>query len=235
VYYPFDWADPICSVPLTENGALTSGTTRFLKGALDFIQSTKGTILPVEFVSVKGAATTNGNEITWEVAAQKNVDRYEVEVLNGDNWSYVGEVQAAATKSYSFTHNTADAFEVKDYSYRVTSVDLDGSRATSPAVTFGRTADGLGLALEQNYPNPFNGMTKIAYTLPDNGVVTIRVMDLTGKLIANVLDNAEMTGGKHDVTFTASNLATGMYVYEISFTNANGETSRLSNMMTLTK
>jgi hypothetical protein len=234
VFYGFDWADAIPTIPLTEAGTLTSGTTRFIRGALDFIQSFKGTVLPVEFVNVKGVATAKGNEITWQVAAQKGVDRYEVEVLNGDNWSFAGEVKSSSTKNYSFIDNSASAFEVKNFTYRVTNVDLDGARSASPAVTFGRSADGLSLSLEQNFPNPFAGSTKIEYTLPENGTVTIRVMDMTGKTVENVINAQELSAGKHDVMFT-TNVATGNYVYEVSFTNAAGETQRISKMMTLTK
>ena len=234
VFYGWDWADAFATAPLTEAGTLTSGTTRFMRGALDFIQSFKGTVLPVEFVNVKGAATANGNEITWQVAAQKNVDRYEVEVLSGDNWNFVGDVKASNTKNYSFIDNSASAFEVKNFTYRVTNVDLDGARSSSPAVTFGRNADGLSLSLEQNFPNPFNGSTKINYTLPENGTVSIRIMDMTGKLVENLINAQELSAGKHDVTFT-TNAATGNYVYEVSFTNAAGQTQRISKMMTLTK
>lgn len=235
VFYGFDWADALPTPPLTEAGTLTSGTTRFMRGALDFIQSFKGTVLPVEFVNVKGAATTAGNEITWQVAAQKDVDRYEVEVLNGDNWNFVGDVKASSAKNYSFIDNSASAFEVKNFTYRVTNVDLDGARSSSPAVTFGRSADGLSLSLEQNFPNPFTGSTKIEYTLPENGTVSIRVMDMTGKTVANLATASELTAGPQQITFSNVNLASGTYVYELSFTNAAGETQRITKTMTLKK
>lgn len=235
VFYGWDWADAMGTNPLTEAGTLTSGTTRFMRGALDFIQSFRGTVLPVEFVNVKGTATATGNEITWQVAAQKDVDRYEVEVLNGDNWNFVGDVKASSTKNYSFIDNSASAFEVKNFTYRVTNVDLDGARSSSPAVTFGRSADGLGLSLEQNFPNPFTGSTKIEYTLPENGTVSIRVMDMTGKVVANLATASELTAGPQQITFSNVNLATGTYVYELSFTNAAGETQRVTKTMTLKK
>jgi hypothetical protein len=235
VFYSFDLADALPTAGSTEAGTLTSGTTRFMRGALDFIQSFKGTVLPVEFAKVNGKATDNGNEITWQVASQKDVDRYEVEVLNGDNWNFVGDVKASSTKNYSFVDNSASAFEVKNFTYRVTSVDLDGARGSSPAVTFGRSADGLSLSLEQNFPNPFTGSTKINYTLPENGTVSIRIMDMTGKAVENLVAGQELTAGPQSVTFSNVNLATGNYVYELSFTNAAGETQRMTKMMTLTK
>lgn len=235
VFYGFDWADALPTAGSTEAGTLTSGSTRFVRGALDFIQSFKGTVLPVEFAKISGKATETGNEITWQVATQKNVDRYEVEVLNGDNWNFVGDVKASETKNYSFIDNSASAFEVKNFTYRVTNVDLDGARSSSPVVTFGRNADGLSLSLEQNFPNPFTGSTRIEYTLPENGTVSIRVMDMTGKVVANLATASELTAGPQHITFSDVNLATGTYVYELSFTNAAGETQRVTKTMTLKK
>ncbi len=58
-------------------------------------------------------------------------------------------------------------------------------------------------------------------------------MDMTGKVVANLV-NADMTAGKHIVPFT-TNIATGSYVYEISFTNTLGETQSMTKMMTLKK
>ena len=114
-------------------------------------------------------------------------------------------------------------------------VDLDGSRNTSKTVNVERTATGLSFTIEQNRPNPFTASTVIGYTLPANGTVAIRVLDLTGKVISVGLDNESMTAGTHEFKFNANNLATGTYIYEISFTNANGETSVLRSKMTLTK
>jgi hypothetical protein len=235
VFYGFDWADALPTAGLTENGTLTSGTTRFVRGALDFIQTFRGTVLPVEFAKINGKATETGNEITWQVATQKNVDRYEVEVLSGDNWNFVGDVKATNTKNYSFIDNSASAFEVKNFTYRVTNVDLDGARSSSPVVTFGRGAEGLGLSLEQNFPNPFTGSTQINYTLPENGTVSIRVMDMTGKVVANLATASELAAGPQHVIMSDVNLASGTYVYELSFTNAAGETQRVTKTMTLKK
>jgi hypothetical protein len=42
--------------------------------------------------------------------------------------------------------------------------------------------------LEQNYPNPFNPLTRIAFTAPRPGRATLRVFDLSGRLVRTLLD-----------------------------------------------
>ncbi len=239
VFYAFDWSDPLQTAGTMDNQTLpvnVSGTTRFLRGALDFIQSFRGTVLPVEFTTVKGNALKTGNEITWSVAAQKSVDHYEVEMLTGNDWNWVGQTKASATTDYSFMHTAAAAFEAgKTFTYRIVSVDLDGSRTTSMTTSFGRTASGAEFSLEQNFPNPFNPSTMISFSLPTNGTVSLRILDMTGKVIATPVNGIDYSAGKTEVRFDAANLASGTYVYELSFVNANGEISKLSRKMTLSK
>jgi hypothetical protein len=86
-----------------------------------------------------------------------------------------------------------------------------------------------GYALDQNYPNPFNPTTNINYSLQNAGHVTLKVYDMTGREIATLV-NGRMNAGAHTVTFNASNLSSGVYIYALE---ANGV--RLTNRMTLIK
>lgn len=81
--------------------------------------------------------------------------------------------------------------------------------------------------LEQNYPNPFNPSTQISYTLAERTNVTLKVYDVLGKEIATLI-NTSQDAGKHNVTFDASNLASGLYIYTI---NAGNFTSSKKMML----
>ena len=69
-----------------------------------------------------------------------------------------------------------------------------------------------------NYPNPFNPTTTINYQLPENGFVTIKVYDMLGKEISTLV-NGNKTAGYHNVTFDASRLTSGIYIYTITANN----------------
>ncbi|CAN5156269.1 hypothetical protein BH23BAC3_BH23BAC3_04260 [soil metagenome] len=74
------------------------------------------------------------------------------------------------------------------------------------------------LALDQNYPNPFNPTTTISYELPNTGFVSLKVYSLIGQEVATLI-NSEMSAGKHQVTFDASALSSGVYLIRLQSDN----------------
>jgi hypothetical protein len=83
--------------------------------------------------------------------------------------------------------------------------------------------------LKSNYPNPFNPTTNIEFVMAKSGAVSLNVFDLLGRNVATLV-NKPMSAGNHMVTFDASNLSSGTYLYVLS---VNGV--RLTNKMTLIK
>jgi hypothetical protein len=72
--------------------------------------------------------------------------------------------------------------------------------------------------LSQNYPNPFNPETKINFTIPSTGLVSLKVFDVLGKEVASLV-NEVRNAGVHEVTFNASSLSSGTYFYRIETGN----------------
>ena len=72
--------------------------------------------------------------------------------------------------------------------------------------------------LWQNYPNPFNPTTNIIFHLPKSGNVTIKIFDITGKLVSELL-NSELEAGSHNIDWNASDYPSGVYFYKITAGN----------------
>jgi len=68
--------------------------------------------------------------------------------------------------------------------------------------------------LSQNYPNPFNPSTKIDYQITQAGEVSLKVYNLLGKYVANLVDEFKEPG-KYATNFTASGLGSGIYIYKL--------------------
>lgn len=70
-------------------------------------------------------------------------------------------------------------------------------------------------SLSQNYPNPFNPSTEISYGLPKNAFVTLKVYDLTGKLVSTLVSE-QKAAGKYRVEWNATDFPSGAYFYTIN-------------------
>jgi PKD repeat protein len=73
-------------------------------------------------------------------------------------------------------------------------------------------------SLEQNRPNPFNPITEIAFSLPSDTHVKLEVFNITGRLVATLVDNY-YSAGYHIVTWNAVNQASGVYFYKLTSEN----------------
>lgn len=72
--------------------------------------------------------------------------------------------------------------------------------------------------LQQNYPNPFNPTTTIRFSVPENGMVSLKVYNVLGQLVANLI-NQELKSGSYEVDFNGFNLSSGIYLYKLSTGN----------------
>ncbi len=76
--------------------------------------------------------------------------------------------------------------------------------------------------LYQNYPNPFNPVTTIKYTIANtkklnatSQPVQLKVYNVLGKEVA-ILVNSKQSPGNYEVSFDASNLTSGIYIYQLT-------------------
>lgn len=89
--------------------------------------------------------------------------------------------------------------------------------------------------LSQNYPNPFNPSTTIKFAVPATNKVTIEVFNIVGQKVASIAQAQTYNAGIHQVTFDASHLASGTYLYRIQAIDANGLVQTSTRKMVLIK
>jgi hypothetical protein len=96
-------------------------------------------------------------------------------------------------------------------------------------------AAGAGFSLSQNHPNPFSSESEIEFSLPEEGIVSLRVYDVTGRLLITKVQGVPLEVGEHTVTIHSGDLPNGLYTYELVFMSHGGKTERLVKNMTVIK
>lgn len=145
------------------------------------------------------------------------------------------------TYNVSSTNNTV--VSVSDADFTETTFDIEGLvdgtatvtvRATDEngdftTTSFGVTVNGLvgiedamGIPTEyevaQNFPNPFNPTTKIRFGLPEQSNVVLKVYNILGEQVANLVSEI-LPAGYHTINFDATQLTSGLYIYRIEAGN----------------
>ncbi|GAG74948.1 unnamed protein product, partial [marine sediment metagenome] len=72
------------------------------------------------------------------------------------------------------------------------------------------------LTLLQNYPNPFNAVTILNYSLPRSSEITVSIYNLLGQRVATLFQGIQ-GGGKHTITWDATNFPSGVYFARLKF------------------
>ena len=98
-------------------------------------------------------------------------------------------------------------------------------------------AETLPTAFEvfQNYPNPFNPSTQIKFAVPSAQKVSVEIFNIIGQRVAVLANGQNYSAGFHSVTFDASKLSSGTYIYRVMAKDANGNANISSKSMILIK
>ncbi len=159
-------------------------------------------VFPAEYLN--GVAMANANE-GWAVGDGGIILRTS---NGGDSWTPQASPYAAANIK-SIVYQSGKAVFVG-------TVGTNG-RNNNPVFT-GIEDKGsnqpLSFELAQNYPNPFNPSTVIPFSLKRNEWVTLTIYDITGRVVATLLDGP-MQAGAHQARFDGVDLSSGVYLYRL--------------------
>jgi subtilisin-like proprotein convertase family protein len=178
-------------------------------------------ILPVAFGGFDAVAGNGMVTVNWNTLSENNVDHFELS-RDGAVVANVAAENNASGASYSYVDN--DVTNGVEYNYSLVSVDVNGAR--QDLATMSATPTGAAVvnayALHQNYPNPFNPTTNIVFDMVEAGHATISVYNIMGQKVAELVNGA-VEAGRHTVTFDATSLSSGLYLYKME---ANGFTAQ---------
>jgi hypothetical protein len=85
-------------------------------------------------------------------------------------------------------------------------------------------------SLQQNYPNPFNPSTNIKFDVAQTGYAKLVIFDILGREITTIV-NENLKVGEYQVSYNASNLPSGVYLYRLTVTNNNTTWSAAKKLM----
>ncbi len=175
------------------------------------------------------------HSLRWRTVTMTNCEE-------GDGASHYNVYRATSPNRYNFLkiaevqHNGVNYYTTwtdgaypsgGTYFYRITTVDISGKESITSnevSITNGGIEEKIGFdiqpevvfdyELEQNYPNPFNPSTIIKYSIKEDGFVKLAVFNIIGQEIKTLV-NESKTAGIYSVQFDASELPSGVYVYQL--------------------
>lgn len=112
-----------------------------------------------------------------------------------------------AILSYSTLNN--DNSWINMYNWTHTWIGPNWTTGITQGATIAKTFE-----LTQNYPNPFNPTTNIRYSIPNAGAVSVKVFDVLGREVKDLV-NQYQSAGSYTVDFNAAHLSSGMYIYKL--------------------
>jgi hypothetical protein len=193
--------------------------------------------LPVKLITFNASVSNRDISLRWSTSYEINNQGFNIERRAYGKDSY-GE-----WKSVDFINGNGTTHETKNYSYndknlstgkyqyRLKQVDFNGNSEyfalKSPSeILVGKP---ILFTVSQNYPNPSNPSSKIDFQLPEDSKVSLKIYDLLGKEVANLI-NETRQAGFYTAVFDGSNYSSGIYFYQLI---AEGSTQSFAKTMKL--
>lgn len=195
-----------------------------------FVLFTINPPVPVELSSFSAKANGQTVVLNWETQTEVNNYGFELErSVDEENYHLIifisGNGNSNSPKFYSYTDSQLTGGNT--FYYRLKQIDNDGTYEYVAEASI--SLDIKDFYLAQNYPNPFNPNTKIVFNLPSTGHISLKVYNILGVEVANLVDG-ELLSGRHIAEFNATDFPSGVYFYIL-----NAGENRATKKMTLTK
>ncbi len=187
-----------------------------------FALTDDGSALPVTMESFDIAVNKRDAMVNWITASEINNKGFGVERrmktdAGYSSWKEIGFINGSGTSNERHAYTLKDSkLNAGVYQYRLRQVDFNNNveyfnPTSNTDVTIGKPGE---FDISQNYPNPSNPKSKIDFSMPFDGKVSIRVYDILGREVATLI-NEFKPADFYTVEFDGTNIASGTYFYRI--------------------
>ena len=195
----------------TDLGNLSRGLGGYISKPKSFTIHNKGTAFEeIKILTVENSLLDigiNNKNLGFNESASVSVSAAMKEKIVGE---YEETIQI-------YAKSTPDTVYRKKFTFRIpeaTSIEEEDSQKN--------------FSLYQNYPNPFNPNTSIAFELSSANHTTLKVYDISGRLVTTLIDGFKQ-GGSYQLPFSGENISSGVYFYILR----SGEFSEQKKMLLL--
>ncbi len=170
--------------------------------------------------------SNNNPALSWNPNSEDDMGGYNIyrKRMGEQSHSKINS-SLITTTSYIDTEINATFSGGAVVEYYVTAVDMNANESSnSNNISIGENMRKRNSVDEEDapitynlssaYPNPFNPTTQISYQIPKASNVTLIVYNMLGKEVVELV-NESKSAGVYNVSFNASNLPSGLYLYKI--------------------
>jgi hypothetical protein len=205
------------------------------EAVLGTIVLTNSAFLPVELSRFE--ATVEGTTVRLRWRTETEVQNYGFEIqriadcgastslglkLSNADYQRIGFVPGAGTSTTPKWYEYSDEFRLPidhspfsilplRFTYRLKQLDLDGTAHYSRCITVELKTEMAANAALEVYPNPFNPETRVFWSVPDGGPVTLTVYAIHGEEVARLWQGEAEAGRQYALPMRGESFASGVY------------------------
>ncbi|MBK5284848.1 MAG: T9SS type A sorting domain-containing protein, partial [Bacteroidia bacterium] len=186
------------------------------------IGSAVGFPLPVELIQFDAKPRGAEVECLWATASEINNDNFTIErSADGKRFIALETIVGAGNSNTILNYSFTDSRPLNGMNYyRLKQTDFDGKSTYSPvkSVMLKTNIPGTTLSINGVNPNPFRSSFSISYTVEDNSVVQISIMNTRGQVVFSKKQNAAEGSNRFDYNDNL-NLPSGIYFAKLILNN----------------
>jgi len=159
----------------------------------------------------------------WLIKLDAGCDTIWTKLYSSEDYSFINSVHLTNDNGYVLCGQTGGSGIDWDWTdLWVIKVDQEGNLASIE----NNEEFVQDFKLYQNYPNPFNNGTKIQFNLEEAAEIELNIYNAKGELVQNLVQS-KLNKGKHDFSFKAVDINSGVYFYRLNVDGVAKDTKKM--------